>query len=150
MTTIGIIGGSGVYELDGLENVQEVTMETPFGAPSDKLITGDLEGTRLVFIPRHGRGHRHLPSEVPYRANIFALKASGAEMVISVSAVGSMKEEVKPGDFLIPNQYIDRTMGRAQTFFGGGIVAHVSAANPVCPHLAGLTSVPKASGTQDL
>ena len=137
MTTIGIIGGSGVYELDGLENVQEVTMETPFGAPSDKLITGDLEGTRLVFIPRHGRGHRHLPSEVPYRANIFALKASGAEMGISVSAGGSMKEEVKPGDFLIPNQYIDRTMGRAQPFFGGGIVAHVSAAPPVCPHLAG-------------
>ena len=136
MTTIGIIGGSGVYELDGLENIQEHTVETPFGAPSDAVITGELEGTQLIFIPRHGRGHRLLPSEVPFRANIFALKQMGAQMVVSVSAVGSMKENIVPGHFVIPNQYIDRTMGRQQTFFGNGIVAHVSAANPICPHLA--------------
>ena len=136
MTTIGIIGGSGIYELDGLENVREVEVETPFGNPSDKLVTGELGGTNLVFLPRHGRGHRLLPSEVPYQANIFALKKLGVDTVISVSAVGSMKEEIEPGHFLIPNQYIDRTMGRRQTFFGQGIVAHVSAANPVCPSLA--------------
>ena len=104
MTTIGIIGGSGVYELDGLENIQEHTVETPFGTPSDAVITGELEGTQLIFIPRHGRGHRLLPSEVPFRANIFALKQMGAQMVVSVSAVGSMKENIVPGHFVIPNQ----------------------------------------------
>lgn len=136
MTTIGIIGGSGVYELDGLENVQQHTISTPFGAPSDALITGTLGETNLIFVPRHGRGHHLLPSEVPFQANIFALKQLGAQSVISVSAVGSMKEEIEPGHIVIPNQYIDRTMGRKQTFFGQGIVAHVSAANPMCPHLA--------------
>ncbi len=140
MTTIGIIGGSGVYDLDGLENIEEHVIDTPFGSPSDTIISGVFRGARLIFIPRHGRGHRLLPSEVPYRANIFALKKLGAQSVISVSAVGSMREEIKPGSVVIPDQYIDRTMGRKQTFFGNGIVAHVSAANPMCNTLAALLS----------
>ena len=135
MTTIGIIGGTGLYTLEGLTNVREVKLDTPFGEPSDTLTTGELGDIRLVFIPRHGRGHRWLPAEVPYRANIFALKNLGAEWVVSVSAVGSMQEQVHPGEMLLPTQYIDRTHARPSTFFGQGIVAHVSLAEPVCPLL---------------
>lgn len=135
MSTIAIIGGSGLYELEGMEDVEEVTVETPFGPTSDKLITGKLGGANLIFVPRHGRGHKHLPSEVPYQANIWALKEMGAKWVLSVSAVGSMRKEIVPGHFVLPDQFIDRTSGRTQTFFGEGIVAHVSMADPVCPVL---------------
>jgi 5'-methylthioadenosine phosphorylase len=133
--TIGIIGGTGLYALEGLTRVREVKLDTPFGEPSDTLTTGELDGVRLVFVPRHGRGHRWLPAEVPYRANIFALKSLGAQWVISISAVGSMKESVHPGEMVIPTQYIDRTHARPSTFFGQGIAAHVSLAEPVCPTL---------------
>lgn len=133
---IGVIGGSGLYELEGLRNIEEVRVQTPFGEPSDALITGTLGEARLVFLPRHGRGHRYLPSEVPYRANIYALKMLGVEQIISVSAVGSMKEEIVPGHMVLPDQFIDRTTGkRANTFFGDGIVGHIQFANPVCPVL---------------
>lgn len=132
---IGIVGGSGLYELDSMENVREVEVETPFGPTSDKLILGTFEGTDVVFVPRHGRGHRHLPKEVPYRANIYALKKLGVEFVVSVSAVGSLREEFAPGHFALPDQYVDRTSGRQQTFFGDGIVSHVSMADPTSPVL---------------
>ncbi len=135
MTTIGIVGGSGLYALEGLDNVKDVEVETPFGRPSDVLVTGTLNGTQLVFLPRHGRGHRLLPTEVPYRANIFALKSLGVEWLISVSAVGSMKESIAPGDFVLPDQFIDRTIHRAPTFFGNGLAVHVSVADPTCPTL---------------
>lgn len=135
MSTIAIIGGSGLYELNGMEDVQEVEVNTPFGPTSDKLITGKMGGANLIFVPRHGRGHKHLPNEVPYQANIYALKQMGAEWVVSVSAVGSMRKEIAPGHFVLPDQFIDRTQGRKQTFFGDGIVAHVSMADPVCPVL---------------
>jgi 5'-methylthioadenosine phosphorylase len=133
---IGIIGGTGLYALEGLSNVREVKVSTPFGEPSDVLTTGELDQVRLVFVPRHGRGHRLLPSEVPYRANVFALKSLGVEWLISVSAVGSMKEQIHPGEMVLPAQYIDRTYSRAGTFFGEGLAAHVSLASPVCPTLA--------------
>lgn len=136
MTTIGIIGGTGLYALEGLSNVQELSVDTPFGATSDTLITGDYAGTRVIFVPRHGRGHRHLPSEVPFRANLFALKSLGAQWVISVSAVGSMRETLHPGDIAIPAQFIDRTHLREGTFFGNGVVGHVSLADPTCTRLA--------------
>ncbi|MEE2961244.1 MAG: S-methyl-5'-thioadenosine phosphorylase [Myxococcota bacterium] len=136
MTTIGIIGGSGLYNLEELQSVREIQIETPFGATSDKLIAGTLDGVEVVFIPRHGRGHTLLPSEVPYHANIFALKTLGVRWVISASAVGSMKQEIPPGHIVIPAQYIDRTSGRRQSFFGNGIVGHVSMADPVCPILS--------------
>lgn len=135
MTTIGIIGGSGVYSLEGLSSVEELRVTTPFGPPSDTLIKGELGGVQLYFVPRHGKGHLLLPSEVPYRANVFALKQLGVQWLISVSAVGSMKEEIVPGHFVIPDQFIDRTQGRAQTFFGEGVAAHVSMAEPTCPTL---------------
>ncbi len=135
---IGIIGGSGLYEMDGLEDVREVEVSTPFGAPSDALITGTYAGRKLVFVPRHGRGHRFLPSEVPYRANIWALKSLGVEWVISLSAVGSLEAELSPGDICLPDQFIDRTWGRPSTFFGNGIVGHVGFADPIC---AGLQEV---------
>lgn len=134
---IGVIGGSGLYEMEGLEQVEEVVLETPFGAPSDAYVTGILNGVRLVFLPRHGRGHRLLPSEVNYRANIFGMKQLGVERIISVSAVGSLKEAIVPGHIVIPDQFIDRTKGeRASTFFGNGIVAHVGFADPTCPCLS--------------
>ncbi len=139
MDTIGIIGGSGLYEIDGLTDVEEVEVETPFGSPSDKLITGTLDGRKLVFLPRHGRGHRILPSEVNYRANIYALKSLGAEWIISFSAVGSMKEEIEPGHIVIVDQFIDRTKNREATFFGSGIVGHIEFAEPVCSDLANIT-----------
>ena len=134
---IGVIGGSGLYEIEGLANIQEVTLETPFGAPSDAFITGALGGAKMVFLPRHGRGHRFLPSEVNYRANIYGMKKLGVEQIISVSAVGSMKEEIVPGHIVIPDQFFDRTQGkRASTFFGNGVVGHVQFADPICSGLA--------------
>jgi 5'-methylthioadenosine phosphorylase len=132
---IGIIGGSGLYEMEGLEDVRAVEVSTPFGAPSDALITGRYAGRQLVFVPRHGRGHRLLPSEVPYRANIWALKSLGVEWVISLSAVGSLEEELRPGDICLPDQFIDRTWGRQSTFFGDGIVGHVGFGDPICAGL---------------
>ncbi len=134
---VGVIGGSGLYEMEGLADIREVTVDTPFGAPSDTFVTGNLEGVRMVFLPRHGRGHRLLPSEVNYRANIYGMKKLGAERIISVSAVGSMKEDIPPGDIVIPDQFIDRTKGiRKDTFFGDGVVAHVGFADPVCGSLS--------------
>lgn len=130
---IGVIGGSGLYDMEGLENVSRVRIETPFGDPSDEYVTGVLNGVRMVFLPRHGRGHRFLPSEVNYRANIFGMKKLGVEQIISVSAVGSLKENIAPGHIVIPDQFIDRTKGiRKDTFFGDGVVAHVGFADPVC------------------
>jgi len=132
---IGIIGGSGLYEMEGLESVEERRIETPFGQPSDAYIMGSLAGLRLAFLPRHGRGHRLMPSELNYRANIFGFKVLGAEWLISASAVGSMREDLPPRDIVIPDQFFDRTKGRISTFFGDGIVAHVSFADPTCPIL---------------
>jgi 5'-methylthioadenosine phosphorylase len=134
--TIAVIGGSGLYDLQGLDDVVEHRVDTPYGLPSDNIIEGRVGETRLLFLARHGRGHCHLPSEVNYRANIFALKKLGAERVISVSAVGSMREEIKPGDMVVVDQYIDRTKGRPSTFFGEGIVGHVMFADPVCFELS--------------
>lgn len=139
--TIGVIGGSGLYEIEGLTDIKEVRVETPFGEPSDVYITGCLEGARMVFLPRHGRGHRLLPSEVNYRANIYGMKKLGVERIISVSAVGSMKEEIAPGHIVIPDQFFDRTQGkRASTFFGEGVVGHVQFADPVCAGLSEILS----------
>lgn len=134
--TIGIIGGSGIYDLPGLENVEEVSMDTPFGAPSDSYTTGVLDGARLVFLTRHGRGHRILPHEINYRANIFGMKKLGVDWLISLSAVGSMREDIRPGDLVIVDQLFDRTNGRASTFFGGGVAAHVGLGEPISPKLS--------------
>jgi 5'-methylthioadenosine phosphorylase len=134
--TIGIIGGSGLYAMDGLADVHEVEIETPFGAPSDVIVTGRLGEARLLFLPRHGRGHRLLPSELPFRANVWALKKLGAERIIAVSAVGSLREAIAPGHLVVPDQFIDRTFDRHATFFGNGIVAHVGFGDPVCPVLS--------------
>jgi 5'-methylthioadenosine phosphorylase len=133
---IGIIGGSGLYAMPGLTNVREERVTTPFGEPSDSFILGELEGRNVAFLARHGRGHRILPSELNFRANIFAMKMLGVDRVLSVSAVGSLKEEHKPTDFVIPDQFIDRTYARVSTFFGNGIVAHIAFGNPVCGSLA--------------
>lgn len=135
---IGIIGGSGLYKMAALEAVEEVHLDTPFGPPSDALILGALEGTRVAFLARHGRNHHLLPSELPFRANIHALKQLGVDYIISASAVGSLKEAVKPLDMVVPDQFIDRTRNRISTFFGEGIVAHVAFANPVCNQLAAI------------
>lgn len=132
---IGIIGGSGLYEMEGLSDVAEKRVATPFGDPSDAIVLGTLGGRRLAFLPRHGRGHRILPTEVNSRANVWALKSLGADWVLSLSAVGSLKEEIKPRDVVIPDQIFDRTRCRVSTFFGDGIVAHVSFADPFCPVL---------------
>lgn len=132
---IGIIGGSGLYEIETLKDVEEIVLETPFGATSDAIIKGTLGDATLYFIPRHGRGHPLLPSEVPYCANIWALKKLGCQRVLSVSAVGSMKEEIEPGHMVIPDQFIDWTKTRRSTFFGDGCVVHVSYGDPVCPAL---------------
>lgn len=134
---IGVIGGSGLYEMEGLEQVEHVTLDTPFGDPSDEYVTGVLKGIKMVFLPRHGRGHRLLPSEVNYRANIYGMKKLGVEQIISVSAVGSLKEAIVPGHIVIPDQFIDRTKGiRKDTFFGDGVVAHAGFADPVCHPLS--------------
>ncbi|MGL5808132.1 MAG: S-methyl-5'-thioadenosine phosphorylase [Xenococcaceae cyanobacterium] len=135
---IGIIGGSGLYQMDALKNIQEIHEDTPFGSPSDALIIGNLNGTSVAFLARHGRNHHLLPTEVPYRANIYAMKKLGVEYIISASAVGSLKEQVKPLDMVVPDQFIDRTKNRPATFFGEGIVAHVAFADPICPNLAKL------------
>lgn len=130
---LGIIGGSGLYELEGLSAVREVAVETPFGAPSDVYIQGTLKGVEVIFLPRHGRGHRLLPSEINHKANIWGFKKLGVEQVLSVSAVGSLREELRPGDVVLPDQYYDRTKGSlGHTFFGKGIVGHVSFGDPTC------------------
>lgn len=136
MKTIGVIGGSGLYEMDGLLDVKSVSMETPWGSPSSSLVTGTLGGVRMVFLPRHGTGHTISPSEINFRANIYAMKAMGVEWIISVSAVGSLKEEIEPGHIIIPDQFVDNTKRRPSTFFEGGVVAHVSMAEPVCSVLS--------------
>jgi 5'-methylthioadenosine phosphorylase len=133
---IGIIGGSGLYKIDALQNIQEVTLSTPFGDPSDALIVGQLEGATVAFLARHGRNHHLLPSELPFLANIHAMKQLGVEYLISASAVGSLKESAKPLDIVIPDQFIDRTKNRIATFFGSGLVAHIAFGDPVCPNLA--------------
>lgn len=130
--TIGFIGGSGLYDIEGLTDRREVEVTTPFGDPSDSIVTGSLDGIRVAFLPRHGRGHRITPTEIPVRANIYALKSLGVERIISVSAVGSLKEELRPLDLVIPDQIIDRTKARVSTFFGDGLVAHVGFADPFC------------------
>lgn len=134
---IGIIGGSGLYQMPELENVREQTVETPFGKPSDAFIIGELDGVTVAFLPRHARGHKFTPTEVPYRANIYAMKLMGVEYILSVSAVGSLQEQYAPTDMVIPDQFFDRTRARAKesTFFGDGIVGHVTFAHPVCNEL---------------
>ena len=129
---IGIIGGSGLYAMPGITGLREHFIDTPFGAPSDAYMVGELDGRPVAFLPRHGRGHRILPSELNFRANIYGMKSLGVEYILSVSAVGSLKEEHKPTDFVIPDQFIDRTFARASTFFGEGVVAHVGFGDPVC------------------
>ena len=133
---IGIIGGSGLYQMDGLERVEERSIETPFGSPSGKYVLGTLEGKRVAFLPRHGIGHRILPSELNFRANVFGFKLLGVEFILSASAVGSLKEDIHPLDIVVPDQFIDRTRGRISTFFGGGLAAHVGFARPFCGTLS--------------
>ncbi|MCD6220159.1 MTAP family purine nucleoside phosphorylase, partial [Candidatus Calescamantes bacterium] len=136
MRKVGVIGGTGLYSLEGLKVKEEKKIVTPFGEPSDSFILGEMEGIEVVFLSRHGRGHRILPSEINYRANIYAFKVLGVERIISVSAVGSLKEDIHPMDVVIPEQFFDRTKRRIDTFFGDGIVAHVGVADPVCPVLS--------------
>ncbi|WP_299557474.1 S-methyl-5'-thioadenosine phosphorylase [uncultured Sulfitobacter sp.] len=146
-TKIAVIGGSGIYDIEGMQEAQWTTVQTPWGAPSDAILTGRLDGVEMAFLPRHGRGHVHTPSSVPYRANIDALKRIGCTDVISVSAVGSFREEMAPGDFVIVDQFIDRTFAREKSFFGPGCVAHVSVAHPTCPRLSdACETAAKASG----
>ncbi len=146
---IGIIGGSGLYALPGIEDGREVKLETPFGAPSDAYFVGRLEGRRVAFLARHGRGHRLLPSELNFRANLYGFKLLGVEQIISVSAVGSLKEELRPLDFVLPDQFIDRTRGRISTFFGDGLVAHIGFAEPICARLrAALASACRSARVQ--
>ena len=132
---IAFIGGSGLYDIDGLTDAEQVIIDTPFGQPSDAVTVGTLEGRRVAFLARHGKGHRHLPSEIPFRANIYALKLLGVKRIISVSAVGSLQEGIAPLDMVVPDQIIDRTRGRVSTFFGDGVAAHVGFADPFCPEL---------------
>jgi 5'-methylthioadenosine phosphorylase len=146
---IGVIGGSGLYQMPGLKGVRAVEVKTPFGKPSDKLIRGRLGKTELVFLPRHGQGHRWLPTEVNFRANTFAMKKLGVERIISVSAVGSLRQEIAPGHVVIPDQFIDRTTQRPSTFFGRGLVAHVSLADPFCKDLSAiLAAAANSEGAQ--
>jgi len=135
---IAIIGGSGIYDIQAIRDVQTIEVETPYGQTSDKIIIGTLEGVRFAFLPRHGRGHKIAPSELNFRANIYALKKIGVEQILSISAVGSLKQELKPRDFVIPDQLFDRTKQRVSTFFNEGVVAHVSFADPFCPDLSKL------------
>lgn len=144
---LGVIGGSGFYRMEGLTEIEEVAVATPYGDPSDAITIGTLGGVRVAFLPRHGQGHRHLPSELPQRANIYALKKLGVERIIAISAVGSLREEIRPLDMVIPDQLIDRTRGRQSTFFGEGIVAHIGFAHPFCPELSPiLLDCARASG----
>jgi len=133
VNTVGVIGGSGLYDMPGLQDVERVRLTTPFGDPSDEFVCGTLAGMRLVFLPRHGRGHRILPSELNFRANIYGMKKLGAEWIIAVASVGSLREEIAPGHLVVPDQLIDRSVHRASTFFGNGIVAHIPFADPFCP-----------------
>jgi len=133
---IGVIGGSGLYSMNGLSNVRELGVKTPFGNPSDKIVIGTVEGKRVAFLARHGRGHRILPGELNFRANIYAMKLLGVERIISVSAVGSLQENLRPGEFLVPDQFFDSTKGRTSTFFGNGLAAHVAFDKPTCPQLS--------------
>ncbi|HHP7232564.1 MAG TPA: S-methyl-5'-thioadenosine phosphorylase [Xenococcaceae cyanobacterium] len=142
---IGIIGGSGLYKMDALKEVEEIKLDTPFGSPSDAFIVGKLEGTTVAFLARHGRNHHLLPSELPFRANIHGMKQLGVEYIISASAVGSLKAEVKPLDMVVPDQFIDRTRNRIGTFFGEGIVAHIAFGDPVCTSLASIVAEAIAS-----
>jgi 5'-methylthioadenosine phosphorylase len=135
---IGIIGGSGLYSMSGLTKTREVTIKTPFGEPSDAIVLGMLEGKRVAFLARHGRGHRILPSEINFRANVYAMKLLGVERIISVSAVGSLMEDLRPGEFLVPDQFVDRTKNRVSTFFGDGLVAHVGFDKPTCGQVSGV------------
>jgi len=134
--TIGVIGGSGLYAMQGLTNVREVRIKTPFGDPSDAIVVGTLEGKQVAFLARHARGHRILPGEINYRANVYALKLLGVERIISVSAVGSLKEDLRPGEFLVADQFVDRTKSRISTFFGNGLVAHVTFDKPTCAQVS--------------
>ena len=136
LAEIGVIGGSGLYAMSGLTNTREIRVKTPFGDPSDKIVLGDFEGKRVAFLARHGRGHRILPSELNFRANIYAMKLLGVQRIISVSAVGSLKEDLRPGEFLVPDQFFDSTKGRISTFFGNGLVAHVAFDKPTCVQLS--------------
>lgn len=146
---LGVIGGSGIYEIPGLTEVKELAFETPFGAPSDAIVSGRLGDTQLLFLPRHGRGHRVAPHEINYRANVCAMKQLGATHLVSLSAVGSMKEEIAPGHVVVVDQFIDLTKRRISTFFEGGVVAHVGFADPVCPLLAkALASAAEAAGAK--
>ena len=133
---IAVIGGSGLYDMEGMTDIEEVDIKTPFGKPSDTIVVGKLDGVGVAFLPRHGRGHRILPTEVPVKANIYALKSLGVERIIAINSVGSLKEQLKPGDMLIPDQLIDRTRSRVNTFFGEGVVVHVPFAEPFCPELS--------------
>ena len=133
---IGVIGGTGLYQIEGMTDIQELNLDTPFGKPSDSIIFGKLNGVGIAFLPRHGRGHRIIPSEIPARANIYSLKSLGVEHIIGINTCGSFKDEVKPGQLLIPDQVFDRTQRRISTFFGDGIVVHVSMADPFCPDLS--------------
>ncbi len=135
---IGIVGGSGLYNIEGIENKEEITIETPYGAPSDAFVVGQMHGVKVVFLARHGRHHSFLPSEVPYRANIYAFKKLGVSHLLSISAVGSLREELPPRDMVVVNQYIDNTKHRTSTFFGEGMVAHVSMAKPTCENLGAI------------
>ena len=142
---IGIIGGSGLYKMEALKDVEEVAIDTPFGKPSDAIILGTIDGTRVAFLARHGRNHHLTPSELPFRANIYAMKSLGVQYLISASAVGSLKQEAKPLDMVVPDQFIDRTKNRISTFFGDGIVAHIAFGDPVCHNLAGVLADAVAS-----
>jgi len=145
---IGVIGGSGLYQMEGLSDVEERAVTTPFGAPSDAIVVGRLEGVRVAFVARHGRGHRIMPTEVNYRANVFALKSLGVEQVISISACGSLREHIHPGQVVVPDQVFDFTKKRAYTFFGDGLVSHIGVADPFCPRLSALVgdAVEEAGG----
>jgi 5'-methylthioadenosine phosphorylase len=144
---IGIIGGSGLYHMPGFEQQEESSMVTPFGAPSDNYILGALAGRKVAFLARHGRGHRISPSELNFRANIYGMKSLGVERIISLSAVGSLKEEHRPQEFVVPDQFFDRTRGRISTFFGEGLVAHISFADPICPEMSEvITGACRAAG----
>jgi len=136
--TIGVIGGSGIYAMGGLTDAREIRVKTPFGDPSDAIVLGQLEGKRVAFLARHGRGHRILPSEINFRANVYAMKLLGVERIISVSAVGSLLEDLRPGEFLVPDQFVDRTKLRVSTFFGEGLVAHVAFDKPTCVQVSGV------------